>query len=116
MATQQIRFWSDPNRNKTITVTYVDAPDRRVYFEVAPIDPDQNMAGGGLPQDGFVAGEVLTSFCEGPDLVSFRASNVQPYALIDVTPDSPTCQGSTPAVKLTLDSLTSTDETAAAAG
>lgn len=93
MAVTEIRSWQDESRNKLVRVFYEDVPDRRITYEVTPLDPAGNMLGGGRPTDGLNGGDSLGTFCEGSTQVRLTAKNFAPFAEFVAVPDSPDCLG-----------------------
>lgn len=98
MAQLDIRYWQDAARNKQVTVTYEDAPTRRLFTTVAPLDPGLPMAAGGSPKDGITTGAELQRFCEGADLLVFTARDSTPFAVFTVQANAPACDLSTLAI------------------
>lgn len=99
MAQLQVRQWSDPSRNKLVTVFYDDTPSRAVTVAYGPLDPAYPITDlGGAPRDGITAGTELTRFCEGPDLIVITATATDPFAAFAVTAGSASCDGSTLAI------------------
>ena len=96
MALLDIRYWQDAARNKQVTVSYEDAPTRRIVVTTEPLDPAFPVGDlGGQPRDGIATGTELARFCEGLDEVVLTARTGSPYAAFAVLANAPACDLST---------------------